>query len=176
MNWLFLNLKYFTDDQQSFLIEHLTEDVFLSLEEETQKKIKYLFTKLNTSIPPVVIGEIYDALMKLVLDDEPMFILRSNEGGSFTLIVTKETGTYSSKKIVAREFVSGDLLTTPNLSANDNSPDYLEFFDLPLRGESVYKIEFLLEIEAAGVASGDADSLAGEAFLIVDSDIDSDGG
>lgn len=176
MEWLFTNLQYFTNPQQSALILTVTEDKFLQLQESDQNNIKYLFFQLSTSTPKSTVDALYQCVMELILFDDPLFMFKVNEGQSFTLNIEKDVGEYDGLKIVARENITKELLTSPVLDPVNNGVDSLKFIDLPLSGGGFYKVNILLELESNGQASGDVETPVGSVYFIVGQDQDSDAG
>lgn len=176
MNWLFLNLKFFTDDQQALLIEHVTESAFSSLSEQTQKDIKYLFTRLSSSVPVLTRSEIFDSIISLVLRDKKFFIVNLDEGASPKLQVEKVVDDYSGLKIVVRESITGESVGPLDQDPVNTGLDIIRLSDLELQGNQIYKLNILLELPVNGIATGDAEDLIAEVYAIVNEDIDTDGG
>lgn len=176
MNWLYTNLSYFNEKQQSILIEELTEDAFLSFPESVQSAIKYLVFSLNSNSSASSIQSLFDSIMELLLFEDEIFMFRVNEGQSFDFEVEKTPGQYSDVNIVLRENETGVALSPLDIQPVESGYDVLPVTDLSLSANAVYKINVLLEFTTDGLANGDAKTPVGEVFFVVGEDFDTDGG
>lgn len=175
MDWLYLNLKYFTADQQSSIIQNIDEDAFSSLDSDTQSNIKYLFTQIHSGIPKKTLDTFYKTVLKTVLKKEKLYLEIVNEGESFYINVEKDAGEYNDQNILVRDYLTGQSLTPLDQAPVSVGIDRMLVNDLKLNEGEFYKLNILLEVPDSGQASGDAQTLVGELWLVVESDIDTDG-
>jgi len=165
MDWLNINLRYFTPEQRVKLVTTVTEDKFNALNESTKTDIKYLFSRINSLTQRGVLNNIFDCITYAMFYGEPVRVYRVNEGEDFTLVIEPDPeDDYTGYDIVAIDNETNDILAQATGTSLYEQP--LEFEDLPLEAGGFYKIR--IQLEQASVAISLLDSI----YLIVNLKID----
>lgn len=165
MDWLNINLRYFTPEQRVKLVTTVTEEKFNALTEDTKTNIKYLFSRIDKTTETSVLNNIYDCVTYAMFYGEPVRVYRVNQGENFTLVIEpKPEDDYTGFDIVARDNNTNTILA--QIPGSDEPEQPLAFINLDLEAGGFYKVRIQLE------DSGDGISLLDSIYLIVNLNID----
>lgn len=175
MIWFFTKLQYFSTDQAIFLIYTLTQSNFNKLDSGEQENYKYLFSKIDSTTSVGMLKEITDAVSKSIIRKIPLVVYDVNEGGNFSIIVKKQdtNDDYTAYILVARNSQTNTILAQKD--AANTETQSLNFDDLNLTENKIYKIRIQLEEDSgAGTTNNEAVAELTTFFLVVANNIDSE--
>ena len=175
MIWFFTKLQYFSNEQVIFLIYTLTRSNYEELSVEEQNNIKFLFSKINDTTSSSTLTEIVNEISNTIILEDPFVVYRVPEGGDFSIVIKKkdENDQYEPFILVAREHLTNKILAQQ--PATGAETQLLEFEDLDLTQNRIYKIRIQLEKDTgAGDTNGDAVAELTTLFFVVSNNIDSE--
>ena len=149
-----------------------------NLDEFTKGFVVGMFNLLPVSATQAKKDILLDVIDKLAYQQVIPRMFRVAEGESYCLDLTISEGEdFTGKFLTARNSEDGSLLSPDNIAGDSqvNAPvQSIPINDLALTSGIFYKLNYLVETDSgSGTASGNAETLLTEAFLIVTPDIDS---
>lgn len=174
MNWFYVALKFFSEDQKTQLIANLTEQKFRRCDVEEQDKIIYLYSRLKF-LTANEIDLVYDFTLRRFLQEENTLVYEVPKGEDFEIYVIKRPmDSYSGFLLTVREHASGELISEDPSPANEDEIQIIKVIDFDLSEGRFFKLRVCLErIDENGLASGNAVSLLGFIYVLVAQNIDS---
>jgi hypothetical protein len=176
MNWFYLSLKYFTQQQREYLVSILTslETGFTNCVDADQNMILFLYSKIPFfSVAEKVI--VYDYTLRTLLKQNYTCLYEINKGESITVRIEKDDNdNWSAYKIAVRDDDTNLLLSSGIDNATNNSLQEITVNNFPLSENKLHKLRVTLENETDGVANGDVVSTIGYVYALTSKNVDVD--
>jgi hypothetical protein len=174
MNWFYLSLKYFTQEQREYLVSILSSitSSYKECSGEEQNMIVYLFSKLfNYTLEERNL--VYDFVLRRLLFECFALLYEVDKGQNFTVNIQKtDSDDWSSYLIVVRDDKTGELISSGFDVATNAEIQSILISNYNLSENTLHKLRITLEIPIDGITQGDAISTLGYIYLLTDKNID----
>jgi hypothetical protein len=177
MNWFYLSLKYFTQEQREYLVSILTSitNTYNQCPDEEQNMIMYLFSKLS-GYTVEERNTVYDFVLRRLLFNCFALLYEVNKGESFNVAITKDDNDdWTPYIITIRDDDTGLLLSSGIDNATNAGVQYILLDNYSLPSGKFHKLRISLELSTDGVANGDVFTTIGHIYLLTSKDVDVNG-
>lgn len=175
MLWFYTKLKYFGEDDRTFLVITITEQVFNTLATADQNELKHLFSFIGPNTTQASLTSVVDYCKEVFLEGKGPFIFVINEGEDGEISETKDPNTtsdYTGKQLVIREDATNTLIG--QVPGTADPTQVIPYVGFPLAKAGIYRLRVQLENRTnEGQANGDGTLLLSTAYVIVPLKIDS---
>jgi hypothetical protein len=174
MNWFYLSLKYFTQEQREYLVSILTSitNTYNQCPDEEQNMIVYLFSKLS-GYDTEERDTVYDFVLRRLLFNCFALLYEVNKGESFNVAITKDDNDdWTPYIITVRDDDTGLLLSSGIDYATNEGAQYILLDNYSLSSGKFHKLRISLESITNGVANGDVFSTIGHIYLLTSKNVD----